>query len=306
MSKHVVALVTKAAMTTEQPETPPYLYKYASASRALQIICDSTLYLAPAAGQNDLYEFRSRSLFKFDPDTKHRIYAKGLVSTGVFSELKEAFDACKELDFEEARETEKKAIEVLNTNLDLIMKHSGVTCFSAERNNQRMWGTYGDKHAGVVIEFSTDPARSRLGGHFGQVQYISTNPGFCPSHFMGSDTRYDPHLLSRLLYFKHSDWKGEKEWRLIMIADEEQSQEDRVVKFERAAMTRIFLGPHIAADLEAQIIAAADLNPPIPIFKRQIDELEASEGLVGFELLKGPEDFKYWFPQFRDVAGDSK
>ncbi len=295
-------------MTQDHDEPPPFLYKYTSAARALQIIRDSTLFLAPAAGQNDLYEFRARSLFRLDEDTRHRIYARGLVATGVFSDFQEAFDASKDLDFEEARETEKKAIEVLNINLDLIMQHSGVTCFSSERNNQRMWGTYGDNHAGVVIEFSTDPALSRLGGHFGQVRYIDRNPGFCPSSFMGGDTRYDSHLLSKLLYFKHIDWAGEKEWRLIMIADEEQPPKDRIVHFERSAMTRVFLGPRIEPELEAQIISAADAAPRIPTYKRRIDPLEAAEDLVGFEALKGPEDLKYWFPQFggaseRDGSG---
>lgn len=49
-------------------------------------------------------------------------------------------------------------------------------------------------------------------------------------------------------------------------------------------------------------------RPRIPTYKRRIDPLEAPEELVGFEALKGPEESKYWFPQFggggeRDGSG---
>ena len=80
-------------------EKPSYVYKYCSAQRAVQLLRDLTFHFAPAAQLNDLYEFRARSLYREDVDSKYRVFAKRLVSEGWWSTFDEALEATKSLSF---------------------------------------------------------------------------------------------------------------------------------------------------------------------------------------------------------------
>jgi hypothetical protein len=163
-----------------------------------------------------------------------------------------------------------------------------------------MWGTYGDNHAGSVIEFSTDPSKSCLGGHFGPVIYTPTKPNICPSSFFNNDMTLNQHLISSMLYFKHTDWSDEKEWRLLLFTDVEQSKNDRIASFERDAICRIFVGPRITAEDEKLLRnAAASKIPEVPVFKRVIDPILAYEDLLGYEEISEVEQLTYWFPNFK-------
>jgi Protein of unknown function (DUF2971) len=86
---------------------------------------------------------------------------------------------------------------------------------SAHANDQRMWGTYGDNHAGAVIHFSTDRDRSRFASHLSPVLYADTKLPFCPSHLVTERMEIDQFLLSVLFCVKHMDWRDEHEWRLL-------------------------------------------------------------------------------------------
>ena len=88
-----------------------------------------------------------------DADSKYRVFAKRLIMEELYPNFEEAFSAAKELDLEDTNETYQAAIGNLNDNLRDAMVHSGVTCFTSRRNDQRMWGTYGDNHAGAVLSF---------------------------------------------------------------------------------------------------------------------------------------------------------
>src|SRR5690242_284976 len=111
--------------SSEAPNKPDYLYKYASAARAAQIIRDLTFYFAPVLRLNDLYEFRLRSLYTETPDSKYKVYAKRLVHDGWFASLDEAIKSIKEGDFEAAAtEAYDFFIQQLNGVLTRLMQHS--------------------------------------------------------------------------------------------------------------------------------------------------------------------------------------
>jgi hypothetical protein len=184
----------------------------------------------------------------------------------------------------------------LNGYLDLLMDHSGVTCFSARRNAQRMWASYGDNHGGACIEFTTSPEASRFSNHLARVQYTSSRIPICPSTLVDETTNgFNAHVGAFLFCIKHTDWQDEEEWRLLMLATSEQTQKQRIVPFERTAITRVFLGPRIGADAEQAVRqAAGTLNPPVPVFKRTVDDREAQEQNVGVELVTSLDQLLYW------------
>ena len=277
-------------------EKPEFIYKYHSASRVAQIVRDLTFYFAPVSQLNDLYEFRARSLYRETQESKYRTYAKQLVKQEWFGSIEEALEGIKECNLEaEVTKAYGYYIQQLNAMLTRIMEHSGVTCFSHFRNNQRMWGTYGDNHAGAVIEFTTSPEKSNFMSHLMPVLYFEKPFELCPSEFLTDALTLDQWLCGVLCCIKHWHWRDEGEWRLLLLADSEQSTADRVVPFERSAITRIFIGPRIKKEDEDAIYKAAALhNPEIPVFKRKIDEAEAKEEFLGFEQIHSFEQLKYW------------
>jgi hypothetical protein len=59
-----------------------------------------------------------------------------------------------------------------------------------------MWGTYGDNHAGALIHFSTDKARSRFASHLSPVIYTTAKLPFCPSHLVTEQMRIDQLIMA--------------------------------------------------------------------------------------------------------------
>jgi hypothetical protein len=277
-------------------EKPKFLYKYQSAKRVAQIVRDLTFYFAPAAQLNDLFEFRVKSLFTETPESRLRVYAKGLVYQGVCDTIEQDIKFINEDLIADVQESYEYTMSMINEQLVNIMRHSGVTCFSEHRNNQRMWGTYGDNHSGAVIEFDTSSEKSKFASHLMPVLYLKEKPKICPSELISDEMTISQLVCGFFCCFKTYDWRDEGEWRLLLLADEEQSKEQRIVPFERAAISRIFLGPRIKEEDEDEIWRVACLHQPsIPIFKRKIDEVEAKEEPVGFEMLHSSSQLEYWF-----------
>ncbi|HEV2693399.1 MAG TPA: DUF2971 domain-containing protein [Verrucomicrobiae bacterium] len=275
---------------------PEYIYKYSSASRVAQIIADLTFYFAPVSQLNDLFEFRARSLYTETEESKYRAFAKRLLHDRWYDSFAEALEAAKDPNLlDSVTQSYADYIQNLNQVLFNIMEHSGVTCFSRHRNNQRMWGTYGVNHSGAVIEFSTSAQNSKFASHLMPVLYFREKFPLCPSEFLTESMGMNLKLCSALCCIKHHHWIDEFEWRLLLLTDKPQSKSERIAPFERTAITRIFLGPRITPQDEILIRTnASKHHPPIPVFKRLIDEAEAKEEMVGTEQILSLEQFKYW------------
>lgn len=282
---------------------PNYVYKYCSANRAVQVIRDGTFYFTPANQLNDLYEFRAKSLLTVDAKSKFRVYAKRLVAEGMFDNFDEAFEIADDLESEGVDDTWNDVLPQIHAALHNAMQHSGVTCFTSSRNDQRMWGTYGDNHQGAVLEFSANPANSLFAKHLMPVLYVDTKPPVCPSELLTDKMSIDQWFLGAMFCMKHYHWRDEREWRLLLLADTPQPPKARLSPFERQALTRIFLGPRIDSKAEREIRDAASAGKrPVPVFKRKISDEDAAEENVGFEVIHSFEQMKYWAKRGRSDA----
>jgi hypothetical protein len=112
---------------------PAIVYKYGSANRVGQIVRDLTFFFAPAATQNDLYEFRARSLFTENEDTPLRVTAKGFVADGSVRSFEEGFEKTKMLDAQDVRPSYEFVMKQVNEELARAKAHSGLTCFTFSR-----------------------------------------------------------------------------------------------------------------------------------------------------------------------------
>lgn len=105
---------------------------------------------------------------------RHTGDGKGLCSRGQRAGFSEAFQMVKILDPQDVRSSYEFVMRQVNDELARARAHSGLTCFSSHSINQRMWGIYGDNHAGALIQFSTERARSHFASHLSPVIYTAT------------------------------------------------------------------------------------------------------------------------------------
>jgi len=304
IDERTVVVSPSRLMTTRT--LPRYLYKYCSAARATQILQDLSLYLATPIQLNDLFEFRFRSLLSETPDGKIKALARQLLLEGIEKDIGSAIEVARQLPLSEAERAYNDVVSYVSRVADDVMRHSGVSCFTAERNNQRMWATYGYNHAGAVIEFLTTPESCPFRNNLAEVIYTSTKIPWGPEDLLDDRCRPDISRLHFLMQFKHADWRDENEWRIMFICDSEKTPEEKYVRFPASAVTRVFLGPRVSSDDEVSIRKAAAMHSgQIAVFKREIHESLAVEAPTGFEQIQNSEQIKYWANRTHGVSFDS-
>ena len=284
---------------------PNYLYKYCSAARATQILRDLSLYLASSTQLNDLFEFRFRSLLTETPDGKIKAFAKRLIAEGIEEDIRSATDVARQLPAsDDIESTYNSIVSYVSGLADAIRRHSGVTCFAAEENNQRMWATYGDNHTGAVIEFSTMPESCPFRDRLAPVIYTSTKVPWGPEDLVDDACKPDISKLHFLMQYKHADWRDENEWRILFVCDSEMRDDERHVRFPASAVTRVFIGPRVSKDNEPSLREAAAMHSDIAVFKREIHESLAIEAPSGMEEIRKPEQLKYWAKKVHGIDLD--
>ena len=108
------------------------------------------------------------------------------------------------------------------------------------------------------------------------------------------------------MQYKHADWRDENEWRILFVCDSEMRDDERFVRFPASTVTRVFIGPRVTEKDELSLRkAAAARSAGIAVFKREIHESLAIEGLLGMEEIRKPEQLKYWAKKTHGVDLDS-
>jgi len=227
-------------------QKPTYIYKYCSVARGIQVLSECALYLCPPDRLNDLAEFTiSRlGLGSYDPErAKFVEYVRWRAAGAAHEDAKAMVDRASPEECRSNYEYFEAGLRDLNARL---RANSGITCFSARFMDQRMWGTYGDNHGGVCIQFTNAEGLSVVHRHLLPVAYNDTIDPEILIHLLKPDGAVDVEVLARELYLtKTTDWRDEEEWRILMLANSEQKPTDRQFSFPTRNVRRIFLGPRI-------------------------------------------------------------
>lgn len=233
-------------------DKPTCVYKYCSAQRALQVLSDSYLYLCPPEELNDLYEFTISRLPSYTHEAGKFLEYVRWRSQGVCdNDARAVVDKMADSEIQENYEYFEANLRELNSKLRV---HSGVTCFSAKFMDQRMWGTYGDIHRGVCIQFSNVEEDSKVHKHILPVTYTGGVSDDLLPRLLKQDGSVNVETLAREMYLtKTLDWRDEEEWRILMVAISPQSNEERRFEFAPSNVRRIFLGPRISETHRAKI-----------------------------------------------------
>lgn len=237
---------------------PQQLYKYYPISDySLQNFENDTVFLNSPNKFNDLFECQC----EINADLLATNHFNSLDDTYI-QKLKELKNSNNALDREAYNflispvfkellsSTKAKHIEEL-LNIETLAKlNSLITCFSEDFTNQNMWFSYANNHSGFCLKYDftnllIDDMRSSF---LYPVIYEDTKPNL---------TNYNLNLFPSLLsyyisMFKHTNWSGEKEWRLIFHNIFENPQTIKV-----PIPSALYLGFNISIENKKKLIAIA-------------------------------------------------
>jgi hypothetical protein len=278
---------------------PKYLYKYCSAQRAAQILRDGYVYLCPPKDLNDLFEGSLGRLLKFRNDVALELQCKNLMFHTDWSRDETLEFIEKSISEESIRKNFDFMVDNIRQLNESLREHSGITCFSEIRDDQRMWGTYGDNHGGVCIEFWSQGNKSVIHDRAFPVIYSNERVDDRLSELFNDDCSLNVNALLYYCYLRKTlDWRDEREWRVLILANEEQTTESRKLFFASSNIRRIFLGPRISgADRDNIHEISRAKNADWGIYDLLPKSDEGAIAFEGFEVVKSFEDIKYWLPK---------
>lgn len=279
-------------------DTPKYLYRYCSANRAIQILRDKYLYLAPVDKLNDLYEASVGTLLRFTDAGVNRLAARRLETLGGLSE-QEAEDLAKKTPEAEKRESFKYFVEKVQAINRRLREYSGIVCFSARFNDQRMWGTYADSHAGACIQFSSEDPQSII--HFAMpVLYTDESILDMLVDSTDIDGTLPTKSLPLLFLTKSTDWAEEAEWRIVNLGDHAGGEGWRTMGFPTSSVRRVFTGGRMTRTKRDEIHRLAEPDD-WSVFELAYDSDTGESHWEGVERVRGRDDFEFWFKHRREA-----
>ncbi|MGN6187169.1 MAG: DUF2971 domain-containing protein [Thermoanaerobaculia bacterium] len=274
---------------------PKYLYRYCSADRAIQILRDNTLYLCAPDKLNDVFEGAVGSAVKYDPKIARELEIRRYMGLAGIQRAMAEEIVSESSSAAEQRENFEYFAEQLRQIGRRMRQHSGIVCFSASFNDQRMWGTYGDNHAGVCIQFWHDEGRSPVVKHARPVIYTAEARADLLVKMLNEDGSISPSTLGLLFYLtKTTHWRDENEWRIVMLADSVETQTSRTFRFPASSIRRVFLGPRIDSVKRKEIHDLARAHTSDwAIIDVQVDPENGQSTFHGVEILKHKDDFEW-------------
>ena len=116
-----------------------------------------------------------------------------------------------------------------------------VNCFTETDDNILMWSHYADGHQGICLRFWSNQAAdgyflilNSIPSPFHEVEYKDDLP---PAANMFDENRHK--AITKFLSTKYSDWKYEKEYRMLLFEDE---LEEGTIKFKKEDLEGIIFG----------------------------------------------------------------
>ena len=139
---------------------------------------------------------------------------------------------------------------------DGLSAQVGVISLAEEPLDRLMWAHYGESHRGFVAEFwHSDEGTSEAGFRLCRspfeaavkVDYQPTQPVL----------KRDTSNMEEVVLTKHSDWKHEKEWRVIQALNTGDPHPKRkgfvLVRFKPAHLLRVIFGLRVSPKVKFQL-----------------------------------------------------
>ncbi len=139
-----------------------------------------------------------------------------------------------------------------------IAQTTALCSFSADNKSNLMWSHYTDNHIGICVEYKPE-----------LFEYLKTLKKYILCGKINySDAPLTVNILEdniskveKMMFNKQSEWKYEKEYRIILLSDEETE----FIKIEQKYIKAVYLGSRTSTEIESEILAFCK-NTDISIF----------------------------------------
>jgi hypothetical protein len=215
------------------------MYHYTTTNNAIKILRNFKLKYSRHPKLNDPFDIGKDIIY--DPtDTNGEKYRRAFLSNTVLKNRKPMlFEMIKTVPASEVLKVIKKNIE--ESALSQMIKRTPFLCFSKSNNIPLLWAHYGEKYAGVVLEFdiSKDIAEDVNYKDLtkGPLPSVLTAKNFIEICFLKNDNKLFSYI-KELLLTKHKVWKYEQEIRLIC----NPNIRDMYLSFDPKEIKGIYLG----------------------------------------------------------------
>ena len=237
-------------------QPPQLLYKYIPARRLDSALPDKkpcSFRATPPNELNDINEINFQATFVDDEKNREDINREyALTLTKLFPRSPVSVD-----DVQRCRQKNPFAYGAELT-CNQLSKRYGVTSFSTQRNDVKMWSHYADECRGVVIGYNVDRWVRHLIGTsiIRQVTYANKLP-----YVMGPRVVNQENAFA-FMSSKGAAWEYEQEWRLITeLSKTQQSGKDiAVITVPQESVSSILITDRTSQDTVDSIVRR--LNSP--------------------------------------------
>ena len=169
-------------------------------------------------------------------------------------------------------DADQKMDEMLRAHMaSLYLARARVLCLTSDPENEVMWGTYADSHAGCALGFTHIPELSTPLQEARQVQYTEQAPvvGSGIDFLLYGDTsELRARTHQAICYTKKVPWSYEKEWRVVTWRWEERDSDVGHYKFYPKELVSVTFGARASADGISQIRRLLGANyPHVTLFR---------------------------------------
>ncbi|HAT1867500.1 DUF2971 domain-containing protein [Legionella pneumophila] len=192
------------------------MYHYTTTNCAIKILGNCQLKYSKYPTINDPFDTGKDIIY--DPkDTNGEKFKNEFLNNKILKNTKPMlFEMIKNLKGNETLNVVKKNIE--ESYFSKMIKNTPFVCFSKNNNIQLLWAHYGEKYAGVVLEFNISRDKAE------EVNYKDLSKGPLPSvltakkfievAFLKNNNKLFSYV-NELLLTKHKVWRYEQEIRLL-------------------------------------------------------------------------------------------
>lgn len=265
-----------------------FLHRFCSGERAIQVLKDRTVYLAPPSSLNDPFEFTGMVDIECTQDDR-----KVLLDYVARNQLKLSEEQIKQS--EEKRQSMSESdfwIYLLSWEvrglLRFLYQFSGVSCFTRHFDHPLLWSHYADSHKGVCLVFNNLDNLCPLFKFAAPVEYTDLPPKIrLLDYYLNKDNFIND--IHKVFHTKQSAWSYENEWRVVIPSREPMKNYERLLHFEEQHLCKVILGDKVAPEIRKEIRTMGN-GRRFPLLVYQAKVLEANYGLA-FKLLPPNADY---------------
>lgn len=234
------------------------LYQYTKVKHVEDLICSNIMYLRELNELNDPFEGELPCDFRENVKVKinNKFKKNNIEIIHLNSNVKNNYN------------------ELIKNRWEEIKKEMNIVCFTENNDIIPMWSHYGDNHKGICIEYDFNKNLFIKNECF-PVYYVTdaNNNELCEKILKNNSEK---ELFSQFFLRKGENWNYEKEWRLIIPKNINNSnikifykKDKKYLKFMKP--NAVYLGYKIKKNDENYIKDLCNFNN-IPIYKMNKDK----------------------------------